>query len=73
MDEVVSLSRRTKIKDLQTCSVILDFQKQQVVKCSIGQQIGVRDWKTVRDYYHQHYAEIIDELESANEKSNTAG
>lgn len=73
MDELVSVSRKTRIKDLQTCSVILDFQKQHLVKCSIGEQIGVRDFKTIRDYYYQHYSKIINELENTNEKSYTAG
>jgi len=73
MDEVVSVARRTRIKDLQTCSVILDFQQQQVVKCSIGEQVGIRDFKTIRDYYHKHYGKIIEDLESTNEKSHPVG
>ena len=73
MDEVISVSRRVRTRDLQTSSVILDFQARSVVKCSIGEQIGVRDFQTVRDYYHQHYSRVIEDLERMHEKSHTAG
>jgi hypothetical protein len=74
MDEVISVSKRTRIRDLQTCSVILDFKTRSVVKCSVGNQIGTRDFQTVRDYYHSHYAKLIDELEQGmNEITNHTG
>jgi hypothetical protein len=63
MDEVISVARRTRPRDLQTCSVILDFKTRSVVKCSVGDQIGTRDFQTVRDYYHRHYAQLIEDLE----------
>jgi len=67
MDEVVSVSRRTRTRDLQTCSVILDFKNRSVVKCSLGDQIGIREFQTVRDYYHIHYKQIIEDLERTND------
>ncbi len=74
MDEVVSVSKRTRTRDLQTCAVILDFKTRSVVKCSIGDQIGVRDFQTVRDYYHRHYQQVIQDLEKAFDKeSNHTG
>lgn len=72
MDEVISMSRRMRTRDLQSSSVILDFQSRSVVKCSIGEQIGVRDFQIVRDYYHQHYSRVIEDLERMHEKSHTA-
>ena len=74
MDEVVSVSKRTRGRDLQSCSVILDFKTRSVVKCSLGDQIGVREFQIVRDYYHTHYKQIIDGLEQIyHEKQNHTG
>lgn len=70
MDEVASVSKRLRNRDLEMAGVILDFQNQQVCKCSIGDQIGDRDWQRVRDYYHRHYPDIIRDLESTYEKPN---
>ena len=69
MDEVVSLARRTRTRDLQTCSVILDFKTRSVVKCSVGDQIGTRDFQVVRDYYHTHYANLIEALEKGMDET----
>jgi hypothetical protein len=74
MDEVVSIAKRTRTRDLQTCAVILDFKTRSVVKCSLGDQIGVRDFQTVRGYYHQHYKQVIQGLEQTFEdKSDHTG
>ncbi len=74
MDEVVSVSRHTRTRDLQSCAVILDFKSRSVVKCSMGDEVGVRDFQVVRDYYHKHYPQVIDNLEQDNnEKSHNTG
>ena len=73
-DEVVSMSRSLRAKDIATASVILDFRDRLVVKASVGGQVATRDFATIRNYYHQHYAEIIDQLESEqNEQTNDPG
>lgn len=64
-DEIVSVSNRCRARDLDTASVILDFQTQQVIKSSVGDQIAPRDWQRIRDYYYQFYSRLIDDLESA--------
>lgn len=69
MDEVVSVARRTLTQDLQTCSVILDFKARHVVKCSLGDRIGIRDFQTVRDYYHIHHKQTIEGLEQAHHET----
>ena len=69
MDEVVAVARRLRTQDLQTCSVILDFKTRSVVKCSLGDQIGIREFQTVRDYYHIHYKQIIEDLERAHDET----
>ena len=72
MDEVVSLAKRTRPRDLQSAAVILDFKTQSVVKCSMDGVVVPKDWHRIRDFYHQHYSRIIDDLEkSHSEKDHT--
>jgi hypothetical protein len=73
MDEVVQISKRTRNSDLQSAGVILDFKTQQVLKCSVNGQVGDRDWTRVRDFYNQHYPEIVSQLEKVNEKQDNPG
>ena len=72
MDEVVGVARNLKDRDVQTASVILDFKKSQVVKCSLEGTIVPKDWTRIRDFYNQHYSKIIDQLETANGTKATA-
>jgi hypothetical protein len=64
-DEQVEISKRLKPRDLQQGSVILDFHTRQVLKSSVGDQVAPRDFQRIRDYYYQHYKDLIDQLESA--------
>jgi hypothetical protein len=64
-DEVVEVVKRVRPRDLDSASVILDFASRSVLKSSVGDQIAPRDFQRIRDYYHQHYADIIDQLEKA--------
>ena len=73
MDEVVGVSRNLKDRDVQTASVILDFKKSQVVKCSLEGTVVPKDWNKIRDFYNQHYSQIINQLETDNgTKATTA-
>lgn len=63
-DEEVSVSRKLKMRDLQTAAVILDFQDRKVVQASLAGTTIPRDWTKIRDFYHQHYAKVIDDLEN---------
>ena len=70
-DELVAVSKRLKPRDISEGSVILDFRAREVVKASVGDQTAPRDFQRIRDYYYQHYPEVIDQLEQANsEKQN---
>ena len=72
MDEVVTVARRTRMRDIQSSAVILDFQTRSVVKCSMDGVVVPKDWNRIRDFYHQHYSQVIDDLEKRHsEKSNT--
>ncbi len=68
LDEVVGIGKNIKNKDLAQASVILDFKKSQVIKCSLDGTIVPKDWNKIRDFYHRHYNGIIEELEAMNGK-----
>ena len=70
MDEVVSVAKRTKIRDIQSAAVILDFKSRSVVKCSMQGVSVPKDWTRIRDFYHQHYGQIIDDLERLHSEEN---
>ena len=70
MDEVAHMSQRIKPRDLATAAVIIDFKTQTVGNCSMGDVVVPRDWTRVRDFYHQYYAQVIDDLEKINSEKN---
>ena len=73
-DELVQVAKRVRPRDLDSASVILDFQTRSVLKSSVGDQVAPRDFQRIRDYYHQHYADVIDQLEKArDEKQDNTG
>jgi hypothetical protein len=66
IDETMAVSRNIKTRDLQTCNVILDFKKLEVVKASMGNVLVPRDFDRIVQYYHQHYASTIERLFAEN-------
>jgi hypothetical protein len=66
IDEAMAVSKNIRTRDLQTASVILDFKKLQVVKCSMNGVQVPRDWDKIVTYYHQHYAATIERLFAEN-------
>jgi hypothetical protein len=64
MDETISVSKRLRTKDYQTSAVILDFQSRQVIQASMDGVTVPKDWNRIRDFYHQHYARLIEDLEA---------
>ena len=66
IDEITAVSQNLKRRDIQTCSVILDFKTLSVVKCSMDGTVVPRDWDRIVSYYHQHYANIIERLLQEN-------
>ncbi len=72
MDEVVSIAKRIRTRDLQSAAVILDFKSQSVVKCSMDGVVVPKDWQRIRNFYHQHYSQVIEDLEKRHsETGNT--
>ena len=66
VDEVMAVTRNIKKADLQTCNVILDFRRLEVVKCTMNGTSVPRDWDRVVGYYHQHYASTLERLFNEN-------
>jgi hypothetical protein len=66
IDEAMAVSKNIRARDLQTASVILDFKKLQVIKCSMNGVQVPRDWDRIVTYYHQHYASTIERLFAEN-------
>jgi hypothetical protein len=66
IDEVMSLSNRVKPKELQTASVILDFQDQVVVKCVIDGKSMPKAWDTIVAYYYKYYQATMERLFKEN-------
>ena len=64
MDEVISVSKKIRLRDHQYMKVILDFKTKQVVQASMDGVTIPKDFSKIRDYYHQHYAKVIEDLEA---------
>jgi len=66
IDEVMAVAKNLKLRDHQTCSVILDFRTLSVLKCSMGGTQVPKDFDRITAYYHQHYAATIERLFKEN-------
>ena len=66
MDEQVEASKRLRNKDVQTAAVILDFHTQRVLQSTLDGRTVPKDWWRIRDFYHQHYKKMIEDLEASN-------
>jgi hypothetical protein len=66
IDEVMAVSKNLKRRDIQTCNVILDFKKLQVIKASMAGTNVPNDFDRIAGYYHQHYAATIERLFNEN-------
>lgn len=66
MDEIVSVSNKIKRKDYQSQSVILDFHTRTVIQASVAGVLAPKDFGRIKDYYRQHYMNLIDQMEGAN-------
>lgn len=62
MDEVMTVSKRVRTRDLQSASVILDFKNLRVEKASLDGTVVDRDWNRIMNYYYQFYKSTIDRL-----------
>jgi superoxide dismutase len=75
IDEQVTVSKKVKPSDLQTCNVILDYANKKVDKCVIEGKALDREWDKMHEYYVKIYPNLIAQLEkeaSITEKTNGA-
>ena len=71
IDEQISISKRLRTSDLQTCNVILDYAKKKIQKCVIEGNVVDTDWDKLNEYYKRVYPTLIDQLEKNNTESET--
>ena len=69
IDEQVSISKRLRTSDIQTCNVIMDFAKKKVEKCVVEGKTVDTDWDRLSEYYKRIYPALIDQLEKNNTES----
>ena len=69
IDEQVTIGKRVRPADLQTCNVIMDFSKKKVEKCVIEGKVVDTDWNKLNEYYKRIYPTVVDQLEKNNTES----
>ena len=63
IDELVSVSKRVKTADLNTCNIILDYAKKKVDKSVVeGKKVDM-DFEKLNEYYKKVYPQLINQLE----------
>ena len=63
---MVTVSKRLKQADIQTCNIILDYSKRKIDKCVIEGKVLDTDWDRMNDYYNKIYPSLISQLEKSN-------
>lgn len=66
IDEQVAVSKRVRTSDIQTCNVIIDYEKKKLDKCVIEGNTVDSDFEKMNTYYKQVYPTLIDQLEKNN-------
>ena len=66
IDEMMTVTKNLKNRDLQVAGVILDFKQCKVVRASMDGKTVPKDWDRIVSYYYQHYANIIERLFAEN-------
>ncbi len=66
IDEQVTVSKRVRPSDLQTCNVILDFAEKKIAKCIIEGKVVASDWEKMIEYYKNIYPNLVEQLEVNN-------
>ena len=69
IDEQVSISKRSRPSDIQTCNVILDFSKKKIDKCVVEGKVVDTDWNKMIEYYQRIYPTLLDQLIKNNTES----
>lgn len=67
MDELVEVAKRLRMRDHSYAAVILDFKTRRVEKAHLDGMTVPKDFSRIRDFYHQHYSRLIEDLEVENQ------
>lgn len=63
IDEQMTVAKKVRQSDIQTCNVILDFAKKKVEKCVVEGKVVDTDWDRMYTYYSKVYPNVIAQLE----------
>ena len=66
INEVSNTRDKLRSKDRSDCNVILDFEEEKVIKCTVDGQGINPDWLTVVDYFSKYYGELFIQLVKEN-------
>jgi len=69
IDEMVTISKRVKQADIQSCNVIMDYAKRKVDKCVIEGKTHDTTWDKMNEYYEKIYPNLIKQLENSNSEA----
>ena len=63
IDEMVSVSKRVRTSDMNSCNVIMDFADKKVVKAVIEGKEHDTTFDMLREYYSRVYPNLVEQLE----------
>jgi hypothetical protein len=66
IDEQVSVSKRIRTSDIQTCNVIVDYKNKKLDKCVIEGKVVDSNFDRMNTYYKEVYPNLISQLEKNN-------
>ena len=69
IDEMVTITKRVKQADIQSCNVIMDYAKRKVDKCVIEGKTHDTTWDKMNEYYEKIYPNLIKQLENSNSEA----
>ena len=66
IDEQVTVAKRVKTSDIQTCNLIMDFAEKKLDKCVVEGRTIPKDWNKMYEYYNRIYPTLIAQLDKHN-------
>jgi hypothetical protein len=63
IDEQVTISKKVRTSDIQSCNVILDYAKKKIDKCVIEGKVVPTSFESMHEYYKKVYPNMITQME----------